>query len=236
MSAAPPAVLAPPRRGPAAPARRVEHPDLGPGERAVLTGVTWDDYVRLSEDSERTGIKYTFDGPAGLLEIEMSQGRPHELLSRFLYTLILAYAREREIELSPSGSVTVRREDVARGAEPDESFYVTHADFRPPPGSNLLNLEAGEPPPDLVVEIDVTSPGVSKLPIYASLGIPEVWVWSDDEITCRRRTRAGRYERRRDSVELPGFPFALAAETLAPRPVRLLETERTFLERLRAAG
>ena len=236
MSAAPPAVLAPPRRGPAAPARRIEHPDLAPGERAVLEGVTWDDYVRLSDESDRTGAKYTFDGPAGLLEIEMSQGRPHETLSRLLLFLIVAYAREREIELSPSGSVTVRREDVARGAEPDESFYITHADFRPPPRANLLDLEAGEPPPDLVVEIDVTSPGVSKLPIYAALGIPEVWVWSDDVITCRRRTPKGRYERRDDSVELPGFPFASAAAILAPRPMRLLETERTFLERLRADG
>ena len=233
-----PAVAAPPPAParPPGPRRAVAHPDLAPGERRVLAGVTWDDYVRLSDESERTGAKYTFDGPAGLLEIEMPQGRPHELLSRFVYTFILAYAREREIELSPSGSVTVRREDVARGAEPDESFYITHADFRPPPGANLLDLEAGEPPPDLAIEIDVTSPGVSKLPIYAALGIPEVWVWSDDVIICRRRTLKGRYERQDDSVELPGFPFAAAAEILAPRPMRLLETERTFLERLRADG
>ncbi len=137
----------------------------------MLTGATWEDYVRLSEESERTGIKYTFDGPASLLEIEMPQGYPHELISRLLFTLILSHSRMRDVDLIASGSLTVRREDVARGAEPDESFYITHAaEF--PTGGNLLDLEGGQRPPDLVIEIDVTSPGVSKLPIYGALGIP----------------------------------------------------------------
>ena len=233
MSAAPPAVLAPPRRGPAAPARRIEHPDLAPGERAVLEGVTWDDYVRLSDESDRTGAKYTFDGPAGLLEIEMSQGHVHELISRLTFFLIVAYAEEEDTELSPSGSVTVRREDVERGAEPDESFYITRVDFRPRPRQNLLDLEAGDPPPDLVVEIDVTSPGVSKLPIYAALGVPEVWVWASETFTCRRLTDAGRYERRSDSVELPGFPFEQAAGLLARRPWGLIALKKAFAARPR---
>ena len=236
MSAAPPAVLDPPRRGRPGRAEhpgRVEHPDLGPGERRVLRGVTWADYVRLSEDSERTRIKYAFDGPAGLLEIEMPQGQVHELISRLTFFLIVAYAEEADRELSPSGSVTVRREDVARGAEPDESFYVTNVGWTPPPGQNLLDLQAGDPPPDLVVEIDLTSPGVRKLPIYAALGIPEVWVWADESFTCRRLTPAGRYRVAEDSVELPGFPFAHAAALVARRPWGLIALKKAFAARPR---
>lgn len=37
-----------------------------------------------------------------------------------------------------------------------------------------LDLEH-DPPPDLVVEIDRTSASLDKLPIYATLGVPEIW-------------------------------------------------------------
>ena len=217
---------------PAPPRRAVVHPDLGPGERRVLRGVMWDDYVRLSDDSERTKIKSTFDGPAGLLEIERPQGAVHESVSRLLFSLVLAFARETNRDLWPSGSVAVRREDLDRGCEPDESSYLSE-DRLPPTGTNLLDLAGGHLPPDLVIEVDVTNPGVSKLPIDAALGIPEVWVWRRETLTGRRLTDAGRYEVVADSLGLPGFPFPLAAELLARRPWGLLALERAFLERLR---
>jgi len=34
---------------------------------------------------------------------------------------------------------------------------------------------AVDPPPDLVIEIDIPSPSFSKLPIYADMGVPDVW-------------------------------------------------------------
>jgi Uma2 family endonuclease len=32
-----------------------------------------------------------------------------------------------------------------------------------------------DPPPDLAIEIDITSPSIPRLPLYAALEIPEVW-------------------------------------------------------------
>ena len=222
-----PAVADPP------PARRrpLAAPRLGPGERRTLAGATWADYVRLSADSERTKIKYTFDGPAGLLEIEMPQGAVYESVSRLLFTLVLAFARSTDRELWPSGSVTVRREDLDRGCEPDESFYL-RADHLPPRGTNLLDLEGGHRPPDLVIEVDVTNPGVNKLPIYAALGVPEVWVWRNDTLTARGLTTTGRYQSVAESVGFPGFPLAAAADLVAARPWSLPALERAFAERL----
>ena len=104
------------------------------------------------------------------------------------------------------------------GADGDEAFYITNFDRRPPWGTNLLNLAAGQVPPDLVVEVDVSNPSVSKLPIYARLSVPEVWVWRDDAIVCRRRNDAGEYEVVVESVELPGFPLAFAAALIRDRP------------------
>jgi hypothetical protein len=38
-----------------------------------------------------------------------------------------------------------------------------------------LELDCGSPVPDLVVEVDITSPSLEKPPICYCLGIPEVW-------------------------------------------------------------
>ena len=229
---------------PVAPARRKARSRLEPAaappasaaDRLVLSGADWGTYVRLADDPGNAGLKFTFDGSRGLLEIEVAHGPQHESLSRLLFTLVLAFARARDVDLAPSGSVTVRREDVGRGCEPDESFYITHRHAIPAPGTNLLDLAAGQAPPDLVIEIDVTSPGVAKLPIYAALGVPEVWVWTDERITARRLAESGGYEVVADSVELPGFPLTVAAELLANRPWSLLALERAFQQRLPAAG
>jgi Uma2 family endonuclease len=41
-------------------------------------------------------------------------------------------------------------------------------------GRRTIDLET-DPPPDIVVEIDVTNESLSKFPIYAALGVPEIW-------------------------------------------------------------
>ena len=38
------------------------------------------------------------------------------------------------------------------------------------------------PPPDLAIEVDVTSPSLNKFPIYAALGVPEIWLFRDEKV------------------------------------------------------
>jgi Uma2 family endonuclease len=77
-----------------------------------------------------------------------------------------------ELDLEDLGSTTYKREDQERGFEPDSSFYIQHA-------AQIRDREkidlAADPPPDLVIEIDLTSSSMDKLPMYAQLGVPEVW-------------------------------------------------------------
>ena len=206
-----------------------------PGGRAVFEGVSWEDYV--TADAVRDGhIRFTYDAVTRRLEVEMPQGFTHESVSDRIRLLIAAYARERSIRMGGAGSVTLRRRRRG-GAEGDQSFYVSNFDRRPPWGTNLPDLAAGQEPPSLVIEVDVTSPGVSKLPIYARLGVAEVWVWSDHAITCRRLGDAGGYKVVPDSVELPGFPLAFAADLIRDRPDAAdCELQDAFTEHLRAAG
>lgn len=88
--------------------------------------------------------------------------------------LIEVLSVELGIDVLAAGSTTFKREDLERGFEPDECFYFGDAAGRVR-AMDDIGLDAGDPPPDLVVEADLTGSSPEKLPIYASLGIAEVW-------------------------------------------------------------
>ena len=226
----PPAAAPPPIRDPIF----VRRPSP---DRVVLGGADWATYRRLRDAPENEGLKITYDGPLGLLEIEMSEGPQHATVGAVLFIFVHAFRRERGLRIRSTASVTLAREDLDRGLESDGSFYIRSIDAAPDLTGNTLDLNAGAPP-DLAVEVDVTSPGLSKLPIYAALGVPEVWVWdaADASLTVRRLFGDG-YQIVPNSRELPGFPVAAAADLIRDRGDRddgALES--AFTDRLRAAG
>ena len=207
--------------------------------RVVLGGADWSVYRALRDDPRNERLKFTYDGPTGRLEVEMPTGARHERVSRLLAYFIVAFERAGGPRSASTGAVTLDREDLDRGLECDESFYISHFADAPSPETDLIDLSGGQPPPDLAVEVDVTSPGVSKLPIYAALGVPEVWVWdaADDSLTARRLTDAGDDKIVKDSVELPGFPLTVAADLIRDRGGRGDgESQAAFAERLRSPG
>src|SRR5207244_6880756 len=71
-----------------------------------------------------------------------------------------------------AGSTTFKREDLKRGFEPDTSFYIQNAERVL--GKKRLDMEI-DPPPDIVIEIDVANNSPDKLSVYSALGVPEVW-------------------------------------------------------------
>lgn len=139
-------------------------------KRVVLYDVSWATYEHLLADHlDCSSPRFTYD--EGTLEI-MSPSREHEETNRSIVTLVEALAEEWEIEWINLGSTTFKREDFKRGFEPDTCFYFQNAEqIR---GKAEIDLQV-DPPPDLVIEIDITSGSINKLPLYAMLGIPEVW-------------------------------------------------------------
>jgi len=112
-----------------------------------------------------------------------------------------------------AGSTTFKHEGVSRGFEPDASFYVSEnvAKIR---GKRRIDLDAGDPPPDLVVEVDITSPSASKLPIYARLGVAEVWRHDGDRLAVLglRQSEEGYYAEIPESLLLA--PARVSGESL----------------------
>jgi Uma2 family endonuclease len=61
-----------------------------------------------------------------------------------------------------------------------------------------------DPPPDLVVEVDITSPSLDEFPIYARLGVHEVWRYDGTRATIFL-LKDGEYGEAGASVALPSL-------------------------------
>ena len=81
---------------------------------------------------------------------------------------------------------------------------------------------ATDPPPELVIEIDIRSPSLDKFPIFAGLGIAEVWHYHKQVLTVFRLQGAV-YEPRQASEVLPG----IAADTLTRLIANSQQMKRT---------
>jgi Uma2 family endonuclease len=145
---------------------------LPPGATLRLSDVSWDEYEELLARMEnRPGYRVSYD--RGRLEV-MSPRSDHENPKDFILRLAQILSEETDTALETFGSTTYRRRSRQKGAEPDTSFYVQNA--ARVIGPRVLDLEA-DPPPDVVVEIDATNESSGKFPIYAALGVPEIWLY-----------------------------------------------------------
>ena len=68
---------------------------------------------------------------------------------------------------------------LKRGFEPDSCFYFRNAAHVR--GKDRLDL-AVDPPPELVVEIEITNSAIKKFPLFAKLGAPEVWRYDGEQV------------------------------------------------------
>lgn len=171
-----------------------------PEQRIVLHGISWETYESLLKDHEdKSAPRFAYD--RGALEI-MSPSPEHEMMNRRIASLIIAIMEETEIEAEDFGSTTFRREDLKRGFEPDTCFYIEES-AEQMRGKKRLDLDV-DPPPDLALEIDITSPSINKFPIYADLGVPEVWRYDGKRLEVFR-LEGGEYKAVSESLALPGF-------------------------------
>lgn len=146
-------------------------------QRVILPHVCWETYERLLADhQESSGLHFTYD--QGRLEI-LAPSLRYGKLKHTIATLVELLAGERNIDIEGVGSTTFRRQDLARGFEPDACFYIAHAAHMRQREDVDLTVD---PPPDLVIEIDITSTSLNKMPIFAALGVPEVWRYGGQQV------------------------------------------------------
>ncbi len=141
------------------------------GERRfVIHNVHWSQYEQILEIFGDHRLRITYCD--GMIEL-MSPGRDHERFGSLLGRMVETLTEELDIPLVALSSTTLRRQTVEKGLEADRSYYLANA-YRLGPLDQPFDLET-IPPPDLVIEVEITSALLGKLAIYAALGVPEVW-------------------------------------------------------------
>ena len=139
-------------------------------QRTVLRNISWETFeALLRETGEDRGSRFAYD--CGTLEI-MTPLYEHENPKIQFERFIVALAEELEIEIKSAGSTTLKRRIKNRGIEPDNCYYIQNEIAVR--GRQELDLET-DLPPDLAIEIDISSSSVNKLGIYSALGVPELW-------------------------------------------------------------
>jgi Uma2 family endonuclease len=177
---------------------------LPPGAALSLPHFSWEDYEALqTELGESHDLRIFYD--AGKVVV-MSILSEHEEYADLLQAIIRELTRALGWKLETRGSATLKRQIRARGAEPDGSCYIQNAERVI--GKRRLDLNT-DPPPDLVIEIDLTNESTGKFPIYAALGIAEIWRYDSGEVFFYQLADGGYVE----TTYSAAFPF-LPATTL----------------------
>jgi Uma2 family endonuclease len=143
--------------------------------RVVFKNITWQGYQQLLGIlGENRTARLTFD--RGILEITMPL-EEHESSGRLIERMIIILVVELGLKVKTMGSTTLDRSDLDRGAEPDNAYYIQNQSRV---AGRKVDL-AIDPPPDLVVEVDITHTDINKPALYASMGVPEFWRYDGRE-------------------------------------------------------
>ncbi len=168
-----------------------------PVARVVLRDISWSLYERLiGELGDAPGTKVTYDN--GLLQI-MVVSAAHDNPNRTLAGIVEIVAEETGTDVCHLGSTTFQRPDLLKGFEPDSCFYFRHAGAVRDKDDIDLTVD---PPPELVIEVDVTSHSLDRFPIFAAVGVAEVWRYTDGTVTMYA-LHDGAYRPVSNSLALP---------------------------------
>ena len=163
----------------------------------VLSDISWTTYqAMLADMGDRRATRLSYY--QGTLTLKRSS-QLHEIINRLLARIVTTLTEELDLEVVNIGSTTLKQEDAKAGAEPDTGFYI----------QNALRLEGLDPkipnqlPPDLVVEVDITSPSTKRLGVYKILGVAEVWQYTKREGVQMYALEKGEYMKIEASAAFP---------------------------------
>src|SRR5262249_45343136 len=154
----------------------------------VFRGVSWGDYEAMLRIVGDRPIRVTYD--RGAMEVFMPSFG-HEDDAHLLGLVVETLTDELDVPVKAGRTTTHKRRDLDRGTEPDECYWF-HENARRMVGKRQLDPDV-DPPPDLVIEVDVTSSSLKRLPVFAAMGVPEVWRLAGGALECLHLQPDGTY-------------------------------------------
>jgi len=179
------------------------------GQKVTLQPVSWqgfEEIVARLGDRRSSRIAYANQ----ILEI-MAPLPEHERSKVLLADLVKTLLKIQKRSWEPLGSTTFKQEAMQAGIEPDDCFYIQN--YKAVIGKERLDL-AQDPPPDLAIEIDVTSK--TEVDAYIALGMPELWTYEGGKLKINLLSQ-GKYI---ESETSPKFPD-VAVTKIFPQFIQL---------------
>ena len=180
---------------------------LAPGSVVTIPNVSWQEFeLILHELGEHRAARIAYS--QNTLEIMVplpEHERPKDIISDIIKILLKRVGRRYE----PFGSTTFKREGIA-GVEPDACFYIQN--YQRMVGRR--RLQPDDPPPDLAIEIDVTSR--TTLDAYKDISFPEVWIYESGKLSFYL-LRNGEYIESNTSPIFPQLPLTRLISTTVER-------------------
>ena len=188
----------------------VEMIDRMSGDSVLIQhGVSWNDYEELLDSvGEASSLRICYD--EGTLQV-MTLSQRHEKYATLVERMVDRLSSFLQVKVLFFGSATMRKRQTQKGVEPDACFYVQNASLVGTKDEIDFNVD---PPPDVVVEIDLHHDSISKFPIYAALGVPEFWRYDGNALTIYL-LREGQYQPSEVSESLTLLTGAVLTDFLA---------------------
>lgn len=139
-------------------------------QRVVLQDVKWDQYEQLLKElGAKRQTRLTFC--RGKLEM-MHPIEAHERCSKLIESLLIVLGEEKQFPLTTIAPIVLKHPEYGYATETDTGYYLQE---NAPQKRKAAVVLPTDPPPDILVEVSLTKSTIEKLPLYATLGIPEVW-------------------------------------------------------------
>jgi Uma2 family endonuclease len=196
-------------------------------KRVTFHHLNWAAYQQILQALPQSrAARLTYD--RGMLEITMPL-EDHEfaarLIERFIYFLVI----ELGLKIKTMGSTTLEQVELDRSPEPDNAYYIQN---QPLVAGRRVDLSQ-DPPPDLVVEVDITHTDIDKLRLYAAMGVPEFWRYNG-QVWRIYQLQGETYQEVATSPTFPQIPKEKLYEFLTTAQQDEVEAEQQFRAWLRS--
>jgi Uma2 family endonuclease len=208
--------------------------ELPAEQRFVFRDADWQTYQAFLEALGDRPVRLTYD--RGRLEL-MTLSHGHERCSNLLGRFIEALTEELDMPAQSGGSTTFNREDLDRGLEPDQCYYLENE----PKVRDKHEIDLSvDPPPDLAVEVDISRSSLNRMGIYAALGVPEIWRYDGETLQVYQLGPDGEYVQATRSRHFPFLPLEEVTAFLRRRTemseTSLVRTFRAWVREQAARG
>jgi Uma2 family endonuclease len=169
-------------------------------DRVVLYDISWQQFENILQNlGESRAATIAYD--LGTLEI-MTPLPEHEYYKEVISDSVKDIADTLDLDYESYGSTTWKYKSRMAGLESDNCFYFQNESLV----RGRLELDLNQyPPPDLALEIDLTSKSLNRFSIYARLGVPEIWCYDSGGLKIYLLEN-GEYLESKNSLVFPNLP------------------------------